>query len=170
MKKILSALLVAVMMLAVMASCATTGTGPAETTSAVNTPVKLIFKVGDNVEYDLDVVINGDAPVVMDAVKTAIETKSVEIAVSDAGDKVTMVNTYKDCTLTIDGKDVAYYWNCTLNGEAKDKPDQTAIKENDEIVFIFTRGTMDANNKYAEAPYDPSTNEYYDPASTTAAE
>jgi len=41
--------------------------------------------------------------------------------------------------------------------------------EGDEIVFVFTRGYMDANDDYQEGPYDPSTNEYKDPEAETAA-
>ena len=170
MKKILSAILVAVMMLTVLASCAT-GTGtPSVTTSAVNTAVQVLFKVGSEVIYELDVTVNGDAPVVMDAVKTAIAEKSVDIAVSEGGDKIAHAGEYKDCTLTIDGKDVSFYWNFELNGEASQKADEQPIKEGDVITFVFTRGGLNAEDKLEEVPYDPSTNEYYDPASTTAAE
>ena len=168
MKKILSAIL-ACLMVAVLASCAVGDTTPAETTSAVNTAVQVIFKVGEETIYELDITVNGDAPVVMDAVKTIIKEKAVDIAISEGGDKIAHADKYRDCTLTIDGKDVSFYWNFELNGKASEKADEQPIKEGDVITFVFTRGGLNAEDKLEEVPYDPSTNEYYDPEAVTEA-
>lgn len=169
MKKILSAMMVLVMLLAVLSSCATVGSGNTVTTSGTNTAVTLKFTVGTETLYTLNVTVNGDAPVVMDAVKTAM-VENTGIQVSQLGDKVAAVDTYKDCTLEIEGKDVSFYWNYKLNDKAANKANETAIKEGDVIEFVFTRGSLNENNKIEETPYDPSTNEYYDPdAATTGA-
>jgi len=169
MKKILSAILVAVMMIAVLASCATGGSGGSVTTSGTNTTVKLVFKVGEETIYGPNVTVNGDAPVIMDAVKEMIKNKAFKVTISEAGDKVSSVDSYRDCILTVNGSDVSYYWTCTLNGSKKENPKEEPIAEGDEIVFVFTRGYMDANDDYQEGPYDPSTNEYKDPEAETAA-
>ncbi len=172
MKKIISMLVVAVMLLSVLASCATGGSGDNNAnTSATNTAVKLKVVVGTDVLYDLDVTVNGDAPVAMDAVKAAIKDANAELTLSEAGDKLASAKEYKDCTLTINDADVSFYWTFKLNDKAKNKPDETPIKADDVIVFEFTRGSLDASDNFVEAPYDPSTNEYYDPDTvTTAAE
>ncbi len=176
MKKILTLVLAMVMMLAMLASCATGGgdgstTTDAKddaTTSATNTAVKIKFVVGDKALYELDLVVNADEPTIADAVKAAAKEHD-DIALNENGDKLATVKEYKDCSLEIDGKDVMYFWHCEVNGKAKSKLAQTTIKADDEIVFTFYRGTTNAEDKYEEGAYDPSTNEYKDPDTVTEA-
>ncbi len=172
MKKILSMVMVAVMMLALLASCATDSGNdkPGESTSAKNTPVKLVFKVGDEVLYDLSVTVNADTPTIADAIKTAAQEKK-DIALDKAGKSLAQVKTYKACTLDVDGTEVNFSWACTRGKKPVvfNRLADTEIKADDTITFVFTRGAMDADGKFQEAPYDPSTNEYKDPAETTGA-
>lgn len=167
MKKIFSVILATVMMLATLASCTTPG-GPSDETSGVNTTVTLKFMVGTESVYEGTVTVNGDTPVVIDAVRAAAEDASVGIAVSELGDKVLAVGTYKDCELSVGDATVMYYWTFQVNGRASQRPQEREISEDDVIEFVFTRGALNESNVFEEAPYDPTTNEYREPAEESA--
>jgi hypothetical protein len=63
-----------------------------------------------------------------------------------------------------------YYWTFQVNGRASQRPQEREISEDDVIEFVFTRGALNESNVFEEAPYDPTTNEYREPAQESASE